>query len=134
MGFYYPHSLCPVELQISESRCPNQVCKTQTRFLTEYRLDGHNLEIEGESSCAGNLRKVKFINMAEGMLKWDFLWVETTWKIFFRNVKDHSGFLDPSLNRKKHTKLTREDWQNINFYLNTVGNWGDLETFYEVPG
>lgn len=46
MGFYYPHSLCPILLQVSESRCPNQMCKTQTRFLTKYRLKGHNLEIE----------------------------------------------------------------------------------------
>lgn len=64
---------------------------------------------EGESSYGGNLRKVKFIKMAEGMLKWDFLWVGTTWKVFFLNVKDHSSFLDPNLNRKKHTKLTREN-------------------------
>ena len=105
-----PFSL-PLLLQITESRCPNQMCNMQTHFLTKYGIDGHNLGIEmrrnklcwkpenGQVHQDGR-REVKMGNQTTSLGR-------NNMENIFLNVKDHSSSLDQNLKRKKkHTKLT----------------------------
>lgn len=84
IGFYYPPSLCPGFLQMSEDRYPNQMRKTRTHFLTEYRLDGRNLETEmGRKQLCWKPKKGRVHRDGRGDMKMGLLWVEIAGKIFF---------------------------------------------------
>lgn len=111
MGFSHPQSLCPLSLQIIESRCPHQMCKKQTHFLTKYRLDGHNLEIEmRRKKLCWKSKKGQVHQDGRGDVK---MGNQTTslgrnnMENVFLNVTDHSSSLDQNLNRKKHPKPSK---------------------------
>lgn len=93
IGLYYPHSLCPVLLRLSESRCPNQIRKIQTHFLTQYRLDGRNLETEmGREQLCWKPKKGEVHHDGTGDGKMELLPVETAWKIFFLKLQITAAF------------------------------------------
>lgn len=137
MGFSCPQFLCPLLLRIIESRCSCQMCKMQTHFLTKYKIDGRNLEMEmRRKKLCWKPKKGQVHQDSRGDVK---MGNQTTslhtknMENIFLNVKDHSSSLDQNLNRKKHTKLTeRKTLTKYKFYLNTVGKRGDTGKFYEV--